>query len=502
VYFDAGAGETRGFLEWWRTVAGGRPGAGRVAMLPLHVGGNADRLRALLNELEEGSRKGARSGKDASVVAVVDGKAIIRGAREVRAGLTGFLNLEVDGRPITEADRRALREEGAAAKVLDAPPRNASPDPGEGPDRAPATDGPLEVWLFYFSYCRGCKEALAAMRQTAAGYGEKVSLKEYDTVLNPEAVPLVFAVAEQYRATPAVLPSMLAFAGDSVLLGADAIVADTSATIERQLRLGGVHLRVKRPPDGDFAPDALASLSLAPLALAALADGVNPCAFATVVLLVSMMAAAGRTRGQTLVMGAAFTGAVYVTYFLIGLVLFSVLQRVSGVLIVSDLVFYAAFGACAAFGLLSLYDAALAWRGRQPGDMLLKVPESLRNRMRKSMRAGVHARSLLLGAAGAGVVVSLLESACTGQVYFPLIAGLVHDPATRARGIALLAWSNLLFVTPLLAVFGLAVLGVGSDRLAAFGRKHWGLTKLLLALVFIAMAWWMAPGLVWPPGVR
>jgi cytochrome c biogenesis protein CcdA len=84
----------------------------------------------------------------------------------------------------------------------------------------------------------------------------------------------------------------------------------------------------------------------------------------------------------------------------------------------------------------------------------------------------------------------------------PFIVGLVRDPGTRAGGVAMLAWYNLLFVLPLVGVLGLAVAGVGSSTLAAWGKRHWGLTKLLMAIVFAAMAVWMAPGLVWPPGVR
>jgi len=202
------------------------------------------------------------------------------------------------------------------------------------------------------------------------------------------------------------------------------------------------------------------------------------------------------------VIGGSFTVAVYVTYFLLGLAFFGLLQRLRGFFLVSDLVFYVAFGACVVFGVLSLWDATLAWRGREPKDMLPKVPERLRARMAKSMSASVRSRSLVLGALGAGVVVSLLESACTGQVYVPFVVGLVRDPGTRVRGVALLAWYNLLFVLPLAGILGLAVAGVGSSTLASWGKRHWGLTKLAMALVFAAMAAWMAPGLVWPPGVR
>ena len=134
--------------------------------------------------------------------------------------------------------------------------------------------------------------------------------------------------------------------------------------------------------------------------------------------------------------------------------------------------------------------------------MLLKLPDSLKDRMRKSVRGGVHSRGLVLGAFTAGVIGSLLESACTGQVYFPVLAGLARESSTRTRRLMLLLWYNLLFVLPLLGVFGVTLAGVSSERLAKFSRSNLSLAKLLLGLVFIGMAIWMWPGITWPPGVR
>jgi hypothetical protein len=290
-------------------------------------------------------------------------------------------------------------------------------------------------------------------------------------------------------------PPLSFFVSRTCLAGGEVIVEKLDATLAGELESAG-------KPAAPAASLETDRLGLWAISAAALADGVNPCAFATVVLLVSMMATARRSRRETLVIGGAFTLSVYLTYFLIGVAFYGLLQRLRGFLVVSDLVFYVAFAACVAFGSLSLWDSTLAWRGREPKDMLLKVPERLRERMARSMSAGVRSGSLVIGAFGAGIVVSLLESACTGQVYFPVIAGLVRDPGTRARGVALLAWYNVLFVLPLVGILGLALAGVGSSALASWGKRHWGLTKLLMAIVFAGMAAWMAPGLVWPPGAR
>jgi len=357
----------------------------------------------------------------------------------------------------------------------------------------------LRCTFFFTPGCRMCKETKAAVRAAEANYGERIAVEWVDlsdAETGTVSARRLFDMLNEYGEEDT--PPLSLFVGRTCLAGGAVIIEKLDATLVAELehpvnggepaRSGGA-IRANR-------------LGLWAISAAALADGVNPCAFATVVLLVSMMATARRSRRETLVIGGAFTFAVYVTYFLVGLAFYGILQRLRGLLTVSDLVFYVAFAACVVFGLLSLWDSTLAWRGREPKDMLLKVPERLRARMARSMSAGVHSRSLVFGALGAGVVVSLLESACTGQVYFPVIAGLVRDPGTRARGVALLAWYNVLFVLPLVAILGVAVAGVGSSALASWGRRHWGLTKLVMAIVFVAMAVWMAPGLVWPPGAR
>ncbi len=361
--------------------------------------------------------------------------------------------------------------------------------------------GARNCTFFFTPGCRMCKETKVAVRAAEAKYGKRIAVEWVD-LSDPEkgtaSARRLFDMLNEYGEEKT--PPLSFFIARTCLAGGDVIVEKLDATIDAIMRQ-----KLARPEPGVLPPPvsiATDRLGIWAISAAALADGINPCAFATVVLLVSMMVSARRSRRETLVIGGAFTVAVYVTYFLVGLAFYGILQRLRGFLMVSDLVFYVAFAACVVFGLLSLWDATLAWRGREPKDMLLKVPERLRARMARSMSAGVHSRSLVLGALCAGVVVSLLESACTGQVYFPVIAGLVRDPGTRARGVAMLAWYNALFVLPLVAVLALAVAGVGSSALASWGRRHWGLTKLVMAIVFVAMACWMAPGLVWPPGGR
>ncbi len=134
--------------------------------------------------------------------------------------------------------------------------------------------------------------------------------------------------------------------------------------------------------------------------------------------------------------------------------------------------------------------------------MLLKLPERFRDRIRKRLQQGVRADSLAGASFLAGGAVAILESLCTGQVYFPVLAGLAREDATRWRAVGLLAWYNAMFVLPLAGVLVATLCGTASPRLAAFARRRLPLAKVLLAAVFLLMAAWLAPALVWPPGAR
>ena len=61
------------------------------------------------------------------------------------------------------------------------------------------------------------------------------------------------------------------------------------------------------------------SLSVAAVVLAGLIDGVNPCAFATILFFVSYLAVSRRQRREMLLVGGAFALGVFVTYFAVGL---------------------------------------------------------------------------------------------------------------------------------------------------------------------------------------
>ncbi|MHC4249229.1 MAG: hypothetical protein ACYS9X_08895 [Planctomycetota bacterium] len=494
----------KGFVEWWRAAAAGAEGAARVRLLPIEDVANYERMR----ELE---RRAKLAGPAPEIVAFVDGAIALAGEAEVKAGLAGFLNLERNGRPGSlhpKGDARdgepasqpeAVEPDALAAAAVPAGDAAGAKAPGIVPAPALSREGAprLEVELYYFSDCRHCREALALVKRIEKKRRGAVRFTVFDTAATPDAVPRLFSLAGRYPRAPAVLPSMIALVGDEMVAGEEAILRELEPVIERQLARGGAHLAIRKSGGAQSTEEPVAAVPLVWLVVTALADGVNPCAFAAMVLLVSVLSASAMATGgegqrsarrEFLLGGGAFVAAVFATYFFAGLALFRGARAIESMALVEAVVFWAVWSLAVAGAALSGWDAVAYFRSGDASRMRLKVPDSIRRRFAGIIRGRFRRSGLVFGGLAAGVVIALLEGVCTGQMYLPYIRYMAGTPGLRARGVSLLLLYNALFVLPLVGILAAAVAGVHFRELNAFLRRHLGGAKVLLAVVFFALA--------------
>ena len=227
------------------------------------------------------------------------------------------------------------------------------------------------------------------------------------------------------------------------------------------------------------------SLTLPVVLLAGLVDGVNPCAFATIIFFLSYLQIARRTPREMLMVGIAFISAVFIAYFSAGLVLHSVLaqitDKVSGIKPYLDWGF-ATLAIVAA--LISFRDATKARAGKLD-EMTLTLPGFLKDRIRGVIRTGARARSFVIAAFFAGIIISFLELACTGQVYAPIIYSIQQG---KLDAVAWLLAYNLAFILPLVIIFILAYSGMSNKVLIDFQTRHTFSVKIALGFVFLILA--------------
>lgn len=244
-------------------------------------------------------------------------------------------------------------------------------------------------------------------------------------------------------------------------------------------------------PSGETAPPVtsrfFARFSVLTVALAGLADGFNPCAFATVVFLTSVLALGGRSRRMKMLGGLAFCAASFATYFLIGFGFLHAIRALEGLHRVREIITYVTSGLLFVLAGLSIVDAIRYRRKGVPSSVLLQLPSSVKKRIHSVGRVCLSGPTIVAGGLLCGVGVTLLESVCTGQLYLPLLVWLSRESGGLRAWLLLLLY-NVAFILPLLVVFLLAAFGVHNRHLVDWSRRHVVPAKMSLAVVFLILA--------------
>lgn len=234
-----------------------------------------------------------------------------------------------------------------------------------------------------------------------------------------------------------------------------------------------------------FDTAAFGGLTVPVVLASGVADGFNPCAFALLVLfatytltLVNAVTSDGSptldARRRLLGAGSLYVGAVWITYFVIGLGLLSFL----GWLGQDHLVARVAAVLALLMALWMLKDIFLPGWGPS-----MMAPSGTHGRMHRAMERGGLAGMLI-----AGVLVGICTVPCSGAIYLDIVA-VLHASGGGATGIALLALYNLAFIAPLVVL----LLLVGNRRvlgqLGRWNRANSPWVKAGLALAVLAMSY-------------
>lgn len=350
--------------------------------------------------------------------------------------------------------------------------------------------GRLPVMFFYSPGCHSCEEIknefLPSIKKK---YPETVEIREYN-ISKKENYELLVGLEEKYGVRKSA--PMEIFVGNQYLIGRKEIKESLEPTILAFMQRG------QRPPDFIkivTVPRAENKIlqrfkSFGPVAIimAGLIDGINPCAFATIVFFISFLGYIGRSKKDTLLTGIFFTTGVFCAYLLLGIGLFKILHSLLVFDIISRIIFYAIFVLTLGLGFLSLYDAYIFKKTGDTQKIALQLPRSVKENIHFWIRKNIGTSSIITGAFTTGLLISLLEAVCTGQIYLPTITFMTKEPSLAAKAYFYLVLYNLMFIVPLVIVFSLAYLGVGSQKLRQFSQRHLVFTKVLTAIFFFGLA--------------
>ncbi|MEA3248813.1 MAG: hypothetical protein U9Q03_00450 [Patescibacteria group bacterium] len=329
---------------------------------------------------------------------------------------------------------------------------------------APVADAAdnLDVVFFHGRGCGHCAKSEALLEQMKDEHPE-ITVHSHEVYFDDDSRGLMFEFGRVYDVDVSGIPMM--FIGNTVISGhrPQQIVS----TIERCLEIGcpsslekveADHENNGNPgaPEDTEASEALKKLTIPVVISAAAVDAINPCAFAVLILLITAVLSGGNRRRSTMA-GLAFTASIFISYFLMGLGLYSAIAA-SGL----SRTFYIVIAVLAILlGLFNLKD--YLWYGKW---FVMEVPMSWRPTMKKLV-GGV---TSVPGAFTVGFLVSLFLLPCTSGPYI-IILGLLAKASTHAIAIPLLLLYNFIFVLPMLVITIAIAKGITTTKKAEEWRQ-------------------------------
>ena len=233
-----------------------------------------------------------------------------------------------------------------------------------------------------------------------------------------------------------------------------------------------------------------ANWTLPAMIFAGIADGFNPCSFATMISLAGILALGGRKRKARILGGLAFCLGSFVAYMLMGLGLMQALKALDGLRVLHDAIIAILALSLLVLSFLSFRDAFRFRKTPVFSVVTLKLPEGVKNLVRQIAMSSWSGHAVVLAGFGCAFLVTLLDALCTGQVYVPVLALISREPGAW-RSFAMLAAYNLAFVSPLLAVFVLASKTTDAFQMAKWSSRNVIPAKIALGVVFAVLAAFM-----------
>ena len=324
----------------------------------------------------------------------------------------------------------------------------------------------LPLWLFSTD-CDFCKRILRRLLPQLAETHQVAFKVHYFDLALEAAYDLFLNAGAEFGRQDADLPAI--FIGDSVLGGKSEITGKLPAEIQKFLQNPAEYSHRSIVPFQQtldtkrLGEDTFNALTFGLILGAGLLDGLNPCAFTTIIFLISYLTLLGASERKIVYTGALFSLSVFVTYLLIGLFFHRSIAWMINHEHFSRGVHLALFLIVVGLAIVSLMDFLNALSGR-PDRFVLRLPQTLRQSIENRIRIFADNKTALtLSTMVLGVVISGMELSCTGQVYIPIIA-MLAQPQYRITAFSYLVLYNIAFIAPLVTVFVLAFFGKVSAK--------------------------------------
>lgn len=340
---------------------------------------------------------------------------------------------------------------------------------------------------FYSRGCNICKPIDELILRLKARYNIAVAYKDLS---DPKNRQLLLEIWERYgvhTVTPLVEFEGQILSGQDILVRLENLIKVYKG-LTTQVEAKGVSDKIKADEvEGRaWVWDRFKKIGSLSILMAGLVDGINPCAFSVLVFLIAYLSFIKKSGREVLLVGIAFSAAVFISYLLIGLGIFDFIRRLD---IFPNLHLFINYGisfTAIMLGCLSLWDYFLLKQGRLK-EVKLRLGEGLKQKIQLSITRTFRFNHFLYAAIASGFLISVFELTCTGQIYLPTIVLIDKTPSLKRYAPIYLILYNLMFILPLILVFLVVFFGSNSENVSRFFKTHLATSKLLATLMFFAL---------------
>ncbi|MDD4869082.1 MAG: hypothetical protein PHR77_00880 [Kiritimatiellae bacterium] len=351
---------------------------------------------------------------------------------------------------------------------------------------------PVIIDYFYEAGCVDCtrvkNQIMPELKERLEGY---FKINNYDVGIKTNVIRL--AAYQEKLNIVSNKPVMMVVDYKYVFNGFDAIKAgllrQMDECIAAQQEPGWKPPQPIEIKDNDIVVERMKRFTASVVVTAGFLDGLNPCAIATMVFFMSLLVVA-RIRGRgLLLMGFSFCMASFITYTALGLGLLRTLHLFSGFSLVRHIVDTGIIIILTIFAFISFRDAYRYKMTGNPDDVTLQLPESIKLKIHGILKKGISKKSLIAGGTVTGILVTALESVCTGQMYVPTLVIMAKSGMSKAWGYLLLY--NLMFILPLVIIFVLTYFGLQTQTLLDWSKKNIVISKVLIGFTFVLLVFFV-----------
>lgn len=351
---------------------------------------------------------------------------------------------------------------------------------------AEAVQPKVEVTYFWGRECPHCANLKPWLDNFEKEHLDTLKITRYEFWHNKDNAQLfmntmqAYGVPEKSAGAPAIVVN------NKVLIGTNIIEQDFEKEYNEALEklksknvssesilIGGENMGAK-------LNEAATSKDIGAITATALADSVNPCAMAVLVILLSSLVVMQSNKAKIAMTAFAFVLASYITYFIVGLGLTQAITFTG----VSEKIIIAVGAVSIIVGLAELKDAFFYHRG----GWSTEIPAKWRGKLSKLILSVTSPK----GAFIVGMAVTMFELPCTGG---PYLFGLsLISQYSDVMRILLLTYYNIIFILPLICISLLIILSSKSveriNVIEHFRNTHVKEMHFVVGIIMLSMGIW------------